>query len=78
MNLYLLRRIDQVDYDQYEEILVRATNQDQAYKIAQKFVLDDHKHRYNDGLYFNIENIEIMEIKQNGNPGVIISSFISG
>lgn len=75
MNLYLLKRTDEVDYDEYDSCLIRADSEQVARAIANQKCnspWDSHE----SFLLASKSTCEIVTAK--GNEGVIISSYNAG
>ena len=72
MKIYLLKRIDGPDYDEYDEKVIRAKSEKQAREIANKNVGDE-------GQIWADKNLVVAEIvTAAGEPGVISDSFNAG
>ena len=65
MNLYIVSRIDEVDWDEYEAFVIAAKDETQALKFA--------KEKQNFGS-FSIEQI----IPEEEAPGIILSDYKAG
>lgn len=65
--LYLVERVDEVDYDQYGSFVVRAKEPKQALDICSK--------RAN---YFNETNTQITRLFELGEDEIILGSFNAG
>lgn len=66
MKLYLVRRTDRIDYDEYDAIVVRAENEDRAVAEAVCHVgMTRH-------------NVEVTEVTPDGDAAVILASFNAG
>lgn len=76
MKLFLVKRTDVWDYDEYEGIVVRAEDEERALAIATK--------RNGPGLYdaeypgMRADNITATEIAADGDEEVILTSFHAG
>lgn len=72
MKLYLLSRTDDIDYDQYDAILVRAKNEEEARKLAAEHAGGTPW----DG--WTPENIKCEIVSNKGVAEVIIGSYNAG
>jgi hypothetical protein len=65
MKLWLIHRIDldSVDYEEYDSAVIRAEGETSAWEYVSNL----------EG--FRVDNVEILELTQEGAPGIIISHF---
>ena len=72
MKLWLLKRIGQISYDEYDGKVVRASDSDAARQIANMKVGDE-------GSIWTDENlVSCVEIDGDGDPDVLFESFNAG
>jgi hypothetical protein len=67
MKLYLVKRTDATDYDEYDAIVVRAQSEERAAAIATGNYVGMAPH-----------NIEVTEVPVDGDEDVILDSFNAG
>jgi hypothetical protein len=72
MYLYLLKRKDHPDYDEYDEKLVRANCPKHAREIANEETGDEGK------IWTDSKKVSCHMVKSSGKYGVIIDSFNAG
>lgn len=70
MRLFLVRRTDSVDYNEYGAMLVRAKN-----VAAAKAMVFERSGR-NGGM--RDDNVEVLIVTSKGQPGIIIRDFRAG
>lgn len=77
MNLYLIKRTDEHDYDEYDSILVRASDPARAVEMATA----THE-SWDSPLYSGFKpdgsNLKVEEVRLRGPEGLIIGSFNAG
>lgn len=84
MNLYLITRTDRHDYDEYDSLVVRASDPEAALAMLKgKCDCDDPgQHRLWCGEYLGFRadgsNAKVEEIPLDGEPGLILGSFNAG
>jgi len=87
MNLYLISRTDGHDYDEYDAILVRASDPDAALEMLKtKCARENHwggeHYSWCDGMYSGFKgdgsNAKVEEVPLDGEPGLIIGSYNAG
>ena len=71
MSIYHATRTDEVDYDEYSDVIVRAKNKHEAREMC----LRDYS-----GVYygFTANNIKVTKIKPSGDSVVILDVFNAG
>jgi hypothetical protein len=69
MKLYLIKRKDVCGYDEYDEFLVRAEDEDEALEVLTT---------YNSAYYLKKENLTFEIIESFGEKKIIIESFNAG
>lgn len=67
MKLYLVRRTDAVDYDEYDEAVVRAKDTDQAAAVAARHLIGMTRY-----------NTKVTEVTADGDEDIILGSFRAG
>lgn len=67
MKLYEIHRDEGIDWDEYDSIIVRAEDKEQALQIAIDFQT-----------YFNEEDVTIYELTAEGDAEVVFNSFNAG
>jgi hypothetical protein len=85
MALFLVKRNDSIDYDEYDEVVVRARNAEQAKQLVLTKYWSLHYSEGSDvpgggGAYhgFTEHNIEVDRIDTVGSPQEICASFNAG
>lgn len=73
MNLYLLKRNDYCDWDEYNGFVVRAKDFDSALKICQEVAC-----HWNGETYFIDITIEPLAFNVEGEEDIILSDFNAG
>lgn len=87
MNLYLITRTDRVDWNEYDELVVRASDPDAALAMLRRepdpwthkghvcasYCTDEYSGFRADG-----SNAKVEEIPLDGVPGLIVGSFNAG
>ncbi len=74
MKLFLLKRLDDVQYDEYRNCVVRASSHKTARKIAFKNLCGDEPNE----LWLNHKKTSCKEIKQTGLPEIILTDYHAG
>jgi hypothetical protein len=74
--MYLVTRKDRVDYDEYVGFVVLANGPSQARKIAH--TATGSEPRYRDNRFLHAAYVKVAEIRDTGDPHVILSSFRAG
>ena len=72
MNLYLLRR-KEVDYDEFDAHLIRASSENRAREIASRHSRHEPSYEWLDPVASTCECVEV-----DGIEGVVLSSFLAG
>lgn len=67
LNLYIVKREDGVDWDEFDSVVVKAKNEINALKIAVDF--------YD---YFSEEKVTVKEIHLDDEEGIVHKSFVNG
>ena len=65
MNLYLVSRTDEVDWDEWREFVVAADSENQALRFARE------KQNYGE---YKVEQLDLKTLK----PGIILGDFVAG
>ena len=80
MKLYLIKRIDDSSYNEYEAFVVRALNESDALSLCRiaESGNDENIFKFYKGYLFTEENTKITELKQEGNAEIILGSYING
>lgn len=76
MRLWRIQRTDDVDYDEYYDLVIRAETADDAVAILFKTYRRPFW-RY-DGFRPDPPNYHVTELTPDGDPGVIVRSFKAG
>lgn len=71
MKLYLVKRTDNIDWDEYRGFVVRAENEDEALKIC-------YDESLLIGTAFEKHNTIITELIYQGEKGIILSDYKAG
>ena len=74
MKIFLLRRIDQVGYDEYDALVVVAGTEDEAREMVNNTA---GGYRYSAD-WTDRTNVECMVINSKTKPGIILDSFNAG
>lgn len=86
MNLYMITRTDEWDYDEYDSVVVVAEDSDQALSLVTERITDDPNSFYYNrsgfsGFKVDGSNLVVDEIgiaTQDTHSGVVLSSFNAG
>lgn len=65
MKLYLVKRTDRVDYDEYDSFVVRAEDEESAYKVCDYYHCDK-------------KHATVTEVNTSGEAMIILGSFNAG
>jgi len=76
MKLWLVRRNDSVSYDEYDSMVVRATDQVEAVRLCNE--LTHSTRSYGDPECGNFDDSTVTEIISEGEPTIILGSFNAG
>ena len=88
MPLYLIQRTDDVDYDEYASVLIRAATAEEAMRLATRPITQEDVaggltgaivgRPFYDGFRADRSNLTCTPIHEDGDPGEIIASFVKG
>jgi hypothetical protein len=81
--LYLLKRIERADYDEYEGFVVSADNAQEARLIAATWLIGDnpltsHETQKDRLLFLDDRQTTCEHLTEGGEKGIILDSYISG
>lgn len=75
MKLFLVKRTDNWDYDEYDGIVVRAESEERAVAIATS---RDEKFGWANYEGMRADNVTVTEINRDGDEEVVLASFHAG
>lgn len=77
--LFIIKLNDDIngDYDEFDGFVVRSTNEESAWKIAEELVGDSCWSEQR-ASYFNRDTFSIKELNFDGEDGVILASYNAG
>lgn len=78
MNLYLIKRTDEWDYDEYSGFLVRATSAEEAQRLVDEETQGVTLHTFHKCSDPRVTTELIGDYKGEGPPEIILSSFHAG